>query len=86
MYLTNPLDRIAINESLLIKETRCTLREAGRITGRSKSIIHFDVTERIKKLNPELAEEVREILDEHISERSIRGVLALKLKRKNMEV
>ena len=42
--------------------------------------VHKDVTERLEKINPALARNVREILDENKAERHIRGGLATKLK------
>ena len=44
------------------------------------STVHKDVTERLQKINPVLAKEVREILDENKAERHIRGGMATKLK------
>ena len=48
--------------------------------GISKSTVHKDVSERLIKINPPLAEEVRVILDENKAERHIRGGMATKLK------
>lgn len=42
--------------------------------------VHKDVSERLKKINPVLAIEVRKILDENKAERHIRGGNATKLK------
>ena len=42
--------------------------------------VHKDVSERLLKINPSLAHEVREILDENKAERHIRGGMATKLK------
>ena len=42
--------------------------------------VHKDVSERLKKINPSLAIEVRKILDENKAERHIRGGMATKLK------
>ena len=42
--------------------------------------VHKDVSERLKKINPGLAKEVRVILDENKAERHIRGGMATKLK------
>lgn len=48
--------------------------------GISKSTVHKDVSERLVKINPVLAIEVRKILDENKAERHIRGGMATKLK------
>lgn len=42
--------------------------------------VHKDVTERLEKINPQLAKDVREILNENKAERHIRGGMATKLK------
>ena len=47
---------------------------------RKVATVHKDVTERLEKINPMLAKEVREILDENKAERHIRGGMATKLK------
>ena len=44
--------------------------------------VHKDVSERLLKINPALASEVRVILDENKAERHIRGGQATKLKYK----
>lgn len=47
---------------------------------RKVTTVHKDVSERLKKINPSLAMEVRKILDENKAERHIRGGMATKLK------
>lgn len=47
---------------------------------RKVTSVHKDVTERLEKINPMLAKEVREILDENKAERHIRGGMATKMK------
>ena len=63
-----------------IIETKETVRSTARTFGISKSTVHKDVTERLEKINPSLAREVRIILDENKAERHIRGGMATKLK------
>ena len=46
---------------------------------RKVTTVHKDVTERLEKINPMLAKEVREILDENKAERHIRGGMATKV-------
>ena len=57
-----------------------TVRGAAKKFGISKSTVHKDVSERLKKINPALFLEVRTILDENKAERHIRGGMATKLK------
>ena len=47
---------------------------------RKVTTVHKDVSERLKKINPSLAKQVRAILDENKAERHIRGGMATKLK------
>lgn len=63
-----------------IIDSKDTVRGAAKKFGISKSTVHKDVSERLKKINPSLAQEVRKILDENKAERHIRGGMATKLK------
>ena len=46
-----------------IIETKDTVRSTAKKFGVSKSTVHKDVSDRLLKINPILAKEVREILD-----------------------
>ena len=63
-----------------IIETKDTVRSTAKKFGVSKSTVHKDVSDRLLKINPVLAKEVREILDENKAERHLRGGMATKLK------
>ena len=63
-----------------IIETKETVRSTAKKFGVSKSTVHKDVSDRLLKINPILAKEVREILDENKAERHLRGGMATKLK------
>ena len=63
-----------------IIDSKDTVRGAAKKFGISKSTVHKDVSERLLKINPALAREVRSILDENKAERHIRGGMATKLK------
>lgn len=71
-----------------IIETKDTVRSTAKKFGVSKSTVHKDVSDRLLKINPILAKEVREILDENKAERHIRGGMATKLKylREKVEI
>ena len=56
------------------------MRSTAKKFGVSKSTVHKDVSDRLLKINPILAKEVREILDENKAERHLRGGMATKLK------
>ena len=68
-----------------IIDSKDTVRGAAKKFGVSKSTVHKDLSERIVKINPILAAEVRLILDENKAERHIRGGMATKLKYEHMK-
>ena len=63
-----------------IIDSKDTVRNTKKKYGVSKSTVHKDVSERLLKINPGLASEVRAILNENKAERHIRGGMATKLK------
>lgn len=63
-----------------IVETGATVRNAAARFRVSKSTVHKDITERLQEINPSLAAEVKEVLDNNKAERHIRGGLATKEK------
>lgn len=69
-----------------IVETRKTVRVIAKEFGVSKSTVHKDLTERLPEINPELANEVKDILDYHKSIRHLRGGEATKMKYKKEEL
>lgn len=68
-----------------IIDSKDTVRGAAKKFGVSKSTVHKDLSERILKINPSLAAEVRIILNENKAERHIRGGMATKLKYSHMK-
>lgn len=74
------IEERAIYLAQYIIDSKDTVRGAAKKFGISKSTVHKDVSERLIKINPILAKEVRLILDENKAERHIRGGLATKLK------
>lgn len=74
------IEERAVNLAHYIIDSGDTVRGAARKFGISKSTVHKDVSERLLKINPVLAIEVRRILDENKAERHIRGGMATKLK------
>ncbi len=61
---------------------KSTVRKTAKEFGISKSTVHKDVTERLLKINPKLAELTKLVLEENKAERHIRGGLATKEKYK----
>lgn len=74
------IEERAVDLAHYIIDTGDTVRGAAKEFGISKSTVHKDVSERLKKINPALFLEVRTILDENKAERHIRGGMATKLK------
>ncbi len=68
-----------------IIDSKATIRRTAKVFGVSKSTIHKDMTERLPKINPQIANEAKTILDLNKSERHIRGGRATKMKYKVVE-
>ena len=79
------IEERAIELAQYIIDSKDTVRGAAKKFGISKSTVHKDVSERLKKINPSLAKEVRGILDENKAERHIRGGMATKLKYSHLQ-
>src|SRR5699024_4508926 len=56
-----------------VVETRRTVRLIAKEFGVSKSTVHKDLTERLPEINPELYNQVKDVLDYHKSIRHLRG-------------
>ncbi|MCX7885406.1 MAG: sporulation transcriptional regulator SpoIIID [Caloramator sp.] len=67
-----------------IINSRSTIRKAAKMFGVSKSTIHKDITERLPKINPQIAKEAKKILDINKAERHLRGGRATKMKYKSV--
>jgi len=68
-----------------IISSKATIRKTAKVFGVSKSTIHKDMTERLPKINPQIAREAKSILDYNKAERHIRGGKATKMKYKAIE-
>ncbi|MGN0468792.1 MAG: sporulation transcriptional regulator SpoIIID [Acutalibacteraceae bacterium] len=69
---------------LYIIETKATVRAAAKEFGVSKSTVHTDVSKKLEKIDFELYELVRRVLDENKSQRHIRGGIATREKYKTL--
>ena len=73
---------IVLGEYIL--ENKSTVRACAehfsKQFGISKSTVHKDLSERLPKINPQLHNQVKEILEQNKQERHIRGGLATKHK------
>lgn len=74
------IEERAVNLAHYIIDNKDTVRGAAKKFGISKSTVHKDVTERLRKINPALADAAKKILEENKAERHIRGGEATRLK------
>ncbi len=70
----------AVELGVYIAENNATVRAAAQQFGISKSTVHKDVSQRLKKINPQLYSSVKTVLDKNKAERHIRGGLATRKK------
>ena len=69
-----------IKEGEYIVQNRATVRKTAKEFGRGKSTIHKDVTIRLKNIDQDLYNAVREVLNLNLEQRHIRGGVATKEK------
>ena len=74
------LDDRAYALAVYMLEHDATVRAAAAKFGVSKSTVHKDLTERLRRRAPALHAAVRTLLDRNKAERHIRGVMATKRK------
>ena len=74
------IEERACNLARYIIDSKDTVRGAAKKFGISKSTVHKDVSDRLLKINPILARQVRIVLDKNKSQRHLRGGMATKLK------
>ncbi|MCY6369809.1 sporulation transcriptional regulator SpoIIID [Clostridium ganghwense] len=79
------IEERVIEVAKYIIESKATIRKTAKVFGVSKSTIHKDMTERLPKINPQVAKEAKDVLDLNKSERHIRGGKATKMKYKTLE-
>ncbi len=63
-----------------IAQTGATVRQTAQFFAVSKSTVHVDVTRRLRRIDRDLYDRVRAVLDENKRERHIRGGNATKEK------
>ena len=80
------IEERAIELANFIIEKKTTVRAAAKKFGISKSTVHKDVTERLNRVRPELANNVRNVLEENKAERHIRGGEATRAKYQGSNV
>ena len=71
--MAHDIDARARDLAVYILEHRATVRGAAKHFGVSKSTVHKDVTERLRRVSPTLWAQVREILLVNKAQRHLRG-------------
>lgn len=74
------IEERALEIAKYIISEKATVRQAAGVFGVSKSTVHKDVTERLPKINPLIANMVKDVLEQNKAERHIRGGKATKMK------
>lgn len=84
--MENNADERATALAEYIIKNNATVRAAAKANTVSKSTVHSDVTKRLQKIDGELYEKVREILQKNKAEKHIRGGMATKRKYEKKSV
>ena len=71
--------------AIYMLENACTVRDAAKEFGVSKSTVHKDVSFNLKYVNKPLYQSVRELLEINKAQRHYRGGLATKKKYENLK-
>lgn len=74
------IEERAVEVAKFIVSKNATVRETAKNFGISKSTVHKDITDRVERINPQLAKDVRKVLEINKAERHIRGGIATKKK------
>ncbi len=81
MYISAGKERCTMLASYII-ENKTTVRATATRFGISKSTVHKDVTQTLKRVNKSMYYEVKKVLELNKSERHLRGGEATRLKYK----
>jgi putative DeoR family transcriptional regulator (stage III sporulation protein D) len=79
MYISSSKERCVVLAAYLV-EHKATVRSVASHFGISKSTVHKDITQTLKKVNKTLYEQAKEVLSVNKMERHIRGGEATKQK------
>ena len=71
--MSEDIDRRVYEEARFIVSTGATVRACAARFGVSKTTIHKDMRQRLRRQAPGLAAEVGDVLDRNLRERHIRG-------------
>lgn len=76
------IEQRACDLAAYIINNNATVRAAAKKFGVSKSTVHKDVSERLRRLDPALWQQAKSVLDRNKAERHIRGGIATRMKYK----
>ncbi len=74
------IEERAVEIAHYIINSNATVRQTAKKFGISKSTVHKDITDRVAKIDAELARSVRQVLEVNKAERHIRGGMATREK------
>ena len=77
------IEKRAVDVANFMIHHNATVRETAKKFGISKSTVHKDITDRVEKIDPDLASSVRKVLEVNKAERHLRGGMATKRKYMN---
>ena len=83
------IEERAILVAQYIIDNNATVRKTAKAFNISKSTVHKDVHERLKRINPALYADAQQVLEVNKSERHIRGGMATRekyLKKKQAKI
>ena len=83
--MRSDIEARACDLAVYILENEATVRAAAARFGVSKSTVHKDLTERLRRVDPGLYRQARELLDRNKAERHIRGGQATRRKYRGEE-
>ena len=83
LFLKGNVDERAAELAMYIIEHNATVRATAKQFHISKSTVHKDVAERLRRINPQLYKQVKVILEINKAQRHIRGGLATRRKFQN---
>ena len=76
------VEQRAVELGEYIIQSKATVRKTAKKFGISKSTVHKDVSERLKKVNPQLYRKVKSVLEINKAQRHVRGGMATRRKYK----
>ena len=72
MYISSAKERCVLLAAYLV-ENKSTVRAVASRFGVSKSTVHKDITQTLKRVNKPLYEQAKEVLEQNKKERHLRG-------------